>query len=193
MVAEFRSPINDLATKFVGDVLAYVLRRGTPDDAGPIPRRFIDALRRARAAAPADEPIVVVSHSMGGQIVYDCVTSFLPTIAAHRDLRIDFWCATASQVGLFAELDMFLARSADRAPGKMAFPDRRHLGAWWNVWDHNDFISYTAAPIFDGVDDESFNSGKTLAGAHSGYLVQPSFHRRFAQKLAAAKAAGWHR
>ena len=130
---------------------------------------------------------------MGGQIVYDAVTAFLPAIDAAGELRIDFWCASASQVGLFEEMNMFLTHSAGRAPGKVPSPGRTHLGGWWNVWDHNDFISYTAAPIIDGVDDESFDTGMSLVSAHSGYLTRPSFYRRFAAKLAAARAAGWHR
>lgn len=33
----------------------------------------------------------------------------------------------------------------------------------------------------------------TLVGAHSGYLIRPSFYRRLAGKLAQAAASGWYR
>jgi len=194
LVAEFRAPINTMASMFVGDVMAYVNNRGDAAAVGSIPSRLLEALRTAREAAPADEPLVVISHSMGGQVVYDTVTHFLPKAAAWQDLRIDYWCATASQVGLFEELKLFLESDPSYQKGsKVPFPDRAHLGGWWNVWDHNDFISYTGADIFEGVDDEAFNTGMTLVGAHSGYLVRPSFYRMLAGKLEDAAAGGWGR
>ena len=62
-------------------------------------------------------------------------------------------------------------------------PDKRYLGYWWNVWDYNDFISYSARNIFDEVEDDFYNTGMFLADAHGGYLVRPSFFRQFAEKL----------
>ncbi|MGC2221074.1 MAG: hypothetical protein WA624_01210, partial [Methylocella sp.] len=62
-----------------------------------------------------------------------------------------------------------------------------NLGHWWNVWDHNDIISFTTEGIFaDGIDDEEFWTGKSVAAAHGGYLERPSFYRLFAEKLKAA-------
>jgi hypothetical protein len=194
VLAEFREPINRSAAMFVGDVLAYLHDRGDTAAIGTIARRFLSVLRKARTNSPADEPLIVVSHSMGGQIVYDALTTFIPEMPEFRDLRIDFWCATASQVALFEELKLFLASSdAFHSGTKVPFPNRKHLGGWWNVWDHNDFISYTAQDIFDGVDDESFDTGRSILGAHSGYLTLPSFYRRFANKLSAAADSEWYR
>jgi hypothetical protein len=192
VLGEIRRPVNDLATLFVGDVFAYLSRRGDAAKPGPIPTLVIDALRAAKAAAP-EEPLVVLTHSMGGQIVYDLVSYFLPRCAP--ELRVDFWCATASQVGLFEEVKLFLASDpaySASAGNKAPFP-KPHLGGWWNVWDHSDFISYTAAPIFEGVDDESYNSGVSIATAHSEYLARPSFYRRFAEKLNHARDTNWGR
>lgn len=192
LVAEFRAPMNNLATTFIGDVFEYLGNRGTVDAVGPIPGRFLAALRRARDLAQPDEPVIVISHSMGGQIVYDAITTFLPGIAVNRYLRVDYWCATASQVGLFEELKLFLSSTPDHCIGTpVPFPDRRHLGGWWNVWDHNDFLSYTVRGIIADVDDEPFDSGMSLATAHSGYLVRPTFFRRLAEKLAVAAEGGW--
>ena len=192
VIAEFRAPVNGLATTFIGDVFEYLSHRGSVDRVGPIPERFLTALRRASDVP--DEPVVVISHSMGGQIVYDAVTTFLPGIADNRRLRVDYWCATASQVGLFEELKLFLASTPDHHTGiPVPFPDRLHLGGWWNVWDHNDFLSYTVRGIVADVDDEPFDSGMSLASAHSGYLVRPSFYRKLAAKLAVAAEGGWRR
>lgn len=192
LVAEFRRPINDLAATFIGDVFEYLSRRGSVQTLGPIPERFIAALERARVFADQGEPVVVISHSMGGQIVYDSVTSLLPNMADRARFRIDYWCATASQIGLFEELKLFLASSQKYRTGSpVPFPDRRYLGGWWNVWDHNDFLSFTVKGIVADVDDEPFDSGMSLASAHSGYLVRPSFYRKLARKLSEAQRRDW--
>jgi hypothetical protein len=85
-------------TLFSGDVINYLGTRGTPDAAGESPRRVLGKLAEARAApeALACEPLEVLSHSMGGQIVYGLVTYFLPNMAECGESRVDFWCATAS-------------------------------------------------------------------------------------------------
>lgn len=191
--AELRRPLNDLVSQFAGDVFVYLRERGQAGSPGPIPTRLLDKL----AAADADkrarhgEPLVVLTHSMGGQLVYDAVTHFLPETPEFSGIRVDFWCATASQVGFFEEAKLFLASDkAIRAPARVPFP-AAHLGVWWNVWDHNDVISFTAQGIIDGVRDESYDTGLSLASAHGGYLSRPSFFRRLAQRLAEAKAAGW--
>ncbi len=195
LAVEVRQPLNDFITDFIGDVFTYLRRRDEPQES--IPTRIMDTLATARAGSPPEEPLIVLSHSMGGQIIYDLVTYYLPQSEAHRSLRVDFWCAAASQVGLFAEMGLFRAvrPNAGDAPDreKIPFPDRHHLGGWWNVWDHNDFISYSCRDIVADVDDEGFNNGMSLLGAHSGYLQRPSFYRRFARKLQVAKNEGWHR
>jgi len=191
VVAETREPINRMLTLFIGDVFAYLNTRKDSTNPGPIPQLMMDTLDEAKKAAP-NEPLIVLTHSMGGQIVYDLVTHFLPK--TQSSLRIDFWCATASQVGLFEEMKLFLESSAQYSKAKankVPFPDQKYLGIWWNVWDHNDFISYTARDIIDGVDDQSYDSGVSLIKAHGEYLMRPSFYRKFADKLAAAKKRNW--
>ena len=195
-LSEFRGPANARVTLFIGDVFRYLSGRGTAANPGPIPKAVIDTLKQARAGIPRnEEPMVVVTHSMGGQILYDVVTSFLPKDPAGHDLRVDFWCATASQVGLFEEMKQFLnsqARYGADMPEKLVpHPNRHYLGHWWNVWDENDFISYTAKGIFAEVDDSSYDSGMSLFHAHGGYLERPSFYRMLAAKIAAAGQNGW--
>ena len=111
-LAELRAPLNDIFSIFLGDAFVYLNRRrdgqGRP---GAIPALVIDKLRdmRANQLARANEPIVLLTHSMGGQIAYDMVTHFLPSDPALADIRIDFWCAAASQVGFFEEAKLFIA------------------------------------------------------------------------------------
>jgi hypothetical protein len=187
-VAELRRPINDLVTAFLGDVFTYLDKRGTVASPGPIPQRLFAKLTAAQGEKQrrGGEPIVVLTHSMGGQLVYDAVTSFLPQTAELRDIRVDFWAATASQVGLFEELKLFLNKDPQYHQNvPVPFP-HPNLGTWWNVWDYNDFISYTVEGIVDGVDDQPFDSGMQLLNAHGGYLKCPSFYRKFAARLRAA-------
>ncbi len=193
---EIKSPMNRFFTLFVGDVLTYLAERGTYKMPGWIPSCFLAALMDAREEQLRrdGEPIIVMSHSMGGQIVYDAVTHFLPLMPEYKDVRIDFWAASASQVGLFEELKLFIESSDDYnfdADVKVPFPDRQHLGYWWNVWDHNDFVSYSVKDIIEGVDDEPYNTGLNIVSAHGGYLELPSFFRRFAKKIEFARSHNW--
>lgn len=189
VAGELRPKLNDFVTRFLGDVLFYMTRRGTAAAPGAIAQVLIDELVLAHAnkAERNGEPIVLLTHSMGGQIAYDVVTSFLPIIQS--DIMIDFWCATASQVGFFEELNMFLSSSNDfsKTTGKRTPIPNTNLGRWWNVWDRNDIISFTTKGIFaSGIDDEEYWSGMSLAAAHGGYLERPSFYRQFAEKLKAS-------
>lgn len=192
LVGEARKPVHEAAIRFLGDVFVYLRSRRDQDGTmGPIPAVVVKTLREAAAARlTEDEPLVVVTHSMGGQIVYDLLTFFLPALSPPRP-RVDFWCATASQVGLFLDLNLFAAMDSGVAP--LPRPPADVLGAWWNVWDYNDFLSFSAAGIVQGVDDEGYSSGLSLVSAHSGYLSRPSFHRRLAEKLTQAKSRGWDR
>jgi hypothetical protein len=188
VAGELRPKLNDFVTRFLGDVLFYMTRRGTAAAPGPIPKVLIDelAIAQTNKKARGGEPIVLLTHSMGGQIAYDVVTSFLP--AAGSNIKVDFWCATASQVGFFEELNMFLASSAaySKATGRATPLSNANLDHWWNVWDRSDVISFTTKGIFaNGIDDEEYWSGMSLAAAHGGYLERPSFYRRFAGKLKA--------
>jgi hypothetical protein len=193
VVAELRRPLHELVSMFIGDVCQYLILRGTATQPGRIPGLLLDKLKSAakNKQAREGESLVVLSHSMGGQIVYDTVTRYLPAGPDLAGIRIDFWCATASQVGFFEEAKFFIASSPQHKTGEpVPFPGG-HLGVWWNVWDPNDILSFTARDIFLGVDDESYSSGMTMVNAHSGYLQRPSFYRRFAEKLRQAAKRGW--
>lgn len=220
LLEELRRPLNDMITLFIGDVFAYLANRvaadagveskGHVEDAatgrrssppGSIPREVLRVILRAVAERQdPDEPLVVLSHSMGGQIVYDLVSYFLPSLMSadankYGTARIDFWAAAASQVGLFEEMKMFLASQKEYSgsSSRVPMPDPHTLGVWWNVWDRNDYISYTADAIFDGVLDEEFVSGRSLLAAHGGYLTRPSFFRKFAGKINEARATNFRR
>ena len=181
----WRPAINAVLTQFFGDIFVYLARRGDADAPGQIVTDFLDVLLRAATTWPA-EPMVVLSHSMGGQIVYDCVTYYMPRIEKYAKLKIDFWASTGSQVSLFEEMKLFRASDpALHAPDKVRVSNA-HLGYWYNVWDPNDLLSYTAAPVFNDVDDEKFESNLPMHTAHFGYLVSAAFYSRFAEKVRSA-------
>lgn len=191
--AEIRKPLNEAISLFMGDVFEYLKERGDKHKPGEIQIRLLNKLQQARTnAQQRNEPLIILSHSMGGQIVYDALTYFLPESKELSDFRIHFWCATASQVGFFEEAKLFLASKDQYRSGKpVPFP-RQNLKAWWNVWDYNDFLSFTVKDIIEGVDDEPYDSGMALLTAHGGYLQRPSFYRRLAEKMhtAVSKSGG---
>jgi hypothetical protein len=87
VAAEMRKPLNELISVFLGDVFAYLNARGKAPTPGEIPSRMLAKLRQAHdnKTSRDSEPLVVLSHSMGGQIVYDAVTHFLPNMPEHLD------------------------------------------------------------------------------------------------------------
>lgn len=192
-VTAIRRPVEDFLPTFIGDVMVYIAGRGTATAPGPIPQRILVGLETAAFAAESrDEPLVVVTHSMGGQILYDALTHFIPRTPQLRHIRVDFWCALGSQVGFFEELKLFLesdprysAESGRLTPP----PPAEHLGGWWNVWDHADLVSFRAEGIFEGVDDTAFFAAGTLATDHNRYLDHATVYRTLATRVAASLAA----
>ncbi|GAA2101223.1 hypothetical protein GCM10009841_16740 [Microlunatus panaciterrae] len=183
-----RSPLENYVPIFMGDLLAYLRLRGDALHPGPIPARTLSVLAEARQLQldRGGEPLVVLSHSMGGQIIYDVISHFLPRMPQYREVRIDFWCSCGSQVGLFEELKLFLESSPAYGAGRIELvprPDERHLGYWWNVWDYADLMSFRAEGIIDGVDDMGLLLGRAIQQNHSAYLDSDDFYKMMAAKI----------
>jgi hypothetical protein len=182
--AELRPVVNEFVAYFIGDVLSYMNERDTAGAAaGTIPHRVLEALRRAhRRKQETGEKIVVVTHSMGGQLLYDAVTFYAPRDPALRGLVVDHWLSCGAQVSLFAELGLFKGQPNDvEAPAKLSRPG--FVDAWTNFYDLNDLVGFIMAPIFEGVTDKSYDTGYGLAFAHTGYLGRPSFFEAMAAEL----------
>ena len=183
-LAETRPALNNFVANFLGDVFTYLDTR-EPASGGPgvIPALVIDALKRAQARkAQTGERIVVVTHSMGGQLLFDAVTRFASLDPELEDLVVDVWLSCACQVSFFAELGLF--RGVDggvRGPAKLDRPAR--VAKWVNFYDTNDFIGFIQAPVFGGVEDKPYNTGYGLALAHTGFLTRPSFFKSISEQL----------
>lgn len=171
-----RGNLHEHASTFLGDVFTYLNTRGDRRDPGPIVGRVLDALLTARADAP-DDPLIVVTHSMGGNIFYDIATHFAP------ELSVDAWISVGGQVGQFEEMKLFLASDPTIvAPAKVQAPSRQ-IRRWINVYDPADPFGFLAAPIFEGVRDLKFSTGSAMMSAHGAYFLRPSFYKRLVSEL----------
>jgi pimeloyl-ACP methyl ester carboxylesterase len=131
--------------------------------------------------AARDGPLVVVAHSMGGNIAYDILSHFRP------DLHIDTLVTVGTQVGLFEELKLFASSNRDLpTPAVPRLPALPNVDRWINVVDRGDVLAYRADPIFDGVDDYEYPSDAPWA--HGAYFRQPNFHERLASRVQKARS-----
>lgn len=184
-----RQVLTRTAGIFLGDVFEYLRRgQGTPEQLGTIARRVADeVLRGSRVAREGGEPMVAVTHSFGGILLYDLLTS--PLIAAapkFADLKVDLWVTVGSQVGLFAEMRAYVGSPEDLpTPERPILGKPELVGRWLNFYDAADVFSYLAEPVFgpDAVLDIPVREGANLTTAHGAYFAEPSFYRRIAEEL----------
>jgi hypothetical protein len=181
--AELRPTLNEFVAYFVGDVFTYLNERGDRAAPGEIPQRVLGALRRAQnRKAVTGEKIIIVSHSMGGQLVYDALTYFITdSDGTLANLEVDHWFTCGSQVSLFAEMRLFLGQDEIPVGAKLPMPAR--VRSWTNYYDLNDLVGFVMEPVYQGVKDLSYDTGYGLAFAHTGFLARPSFFQALAGRL----------
>lgn len=157
-------------SRFLGDIFVYLKHRGTPSDPGPIPQLVMSKLKAAPREHP-EEPTIVVTHSMGGNILYDILTSFDPK------LFVDVWVSVGGQVAQFEEMKLFLASDGRIAAPAQVEGIKNRVGYWLNVYDPADSFSFMANPVFAGVDaDLAFSTGTGAMTSHGEYFGLASFH-----------------
>jgi alpha-beta hydrolase superfamily lysophospholipase len=137
----------------------------------------VDAIRTAPKLEP-NEPTIVMTHSMGGNILYDVLTYFAP------ELAIDVWISVASQVGLFEEMKIFkMSDPAVRAPNKVQTL-KPPLKFWLNIYDPADILAFKTAPVFSAADrDLAYRTGDSTFSAHGAYFKRPSFYHLIYEEL----------
>jgi len=184
--APLRKPGTHAFATFTGDVFAYLSERGDGNEPGLIASKVITDLREAKKLARSkEEPLVVISHSFGGEIVYDILTHYAP------EIEVDVWITVGSQVGLFEEMSL-LWTSAGRidknAATNQSVTSPKNVKRWINIIDSNDVLGFLIEPIFTPhstgtVKDYLYNTAFPIYGAHSGYFKWPSFYKRMAKRL----------
>jgi hypothetical protein len=184
-----RRPLTNKVATFIGDAFQYLAERGDGQTPGPIASKVLTALREAyQLAREKKEPLVVISHSFGGEIVYDILTHY----AKDSDLTIDVWVTVGSQVGLFEEMSLLWT-----SPGRLdragvpteAIESPKRAKRWLNIVDTNDVLGFLVLPTFTAAEagtvrDFQYDTGYAVNGAHSGYFKWPSFYKRLARRIA---------
>jgi hypothetical protein len=179
-IEALRPSLNRSASMFLGDIFVYLQQRQSFGANGPIAKRVADELEQAMRARSAEDPkLVVIAHSMGGNIVYDLLSNL------RRDLSCDVLLTVGSQVGVFAELGLFDSVAPPANPATDRVPKLDNVGRWINVFDLNDVLGFAAEKIFDEVEDYQYSTGKGVLAAHSTYFIRPSFYDRLAARLGA--------
>lgn len=183
VIRAVRPAVNEKVAYFVGDVFCYLRSREKNRENCPIVNEVGAAIRAAAAlrtpAVPKEppiDPLIIIGHSMGGNIAYDLLTSF------HKDVQCDLFLTVGSQVALFEELKLFgCSDVAVKAPQLVTRPSNVHR--WVNVFDLADVFSYCGKPIFKDIEDYEFSSGETVLTAHGAYLLQPRFYKRLKARI----------
>ena len=161
----------------MGDVLVYLARPGVEDRRAAILEAVANTIAEAATAQSHTDPLVVIAHSMGGNIVYDLLSH------ERTDLRVDSLVTVGSQVGLFQELDLFAAKHPELDPPRDRVPKPTNIARWLNVYDRNDMLGFAVSGIFMDTVDYEYGTGKGLLSAHSSYFIRPSFYHRLAARL----------
>jgi hypothetical protein len=166
---------------FIGDSFLYFGQRGTPQAPGPIVQRILAGIDRAVEGADSknDSELIVVAHSMGGNIMCDIVSHFRP------EQKIDLLITVASQFPLFADLHMFPGLDTHTRP--IAKPP--NVRRWINVYDMNDVFGFTAQPMFTGVEDVEYASGKFGTTTHADCFKFVSLYEHLAQAVLKGEVA----
>jgi len=177
-----RADLHRNISRFLGDVFVYLKERGDAAHPGPIVATVLNAIRTAPRHRP-DEPLIVVTHSMGGNILYDILTCYAP------DLKVDVWISAAAQVAQLEEMKLFLVSDKTiAAPAKVSGLKPR-LGYWLNVYDPADPLAFLVAPVFADVDaDVMYRTGASTFKAHSEYFGRASFYQLMRDHVAKALA-----
>jgi hypothetical protein len=188
-VGVVRKPLTRKIATFIGDAFQYLGERGDGTKPGRIASTVLDDLKKANVLAKdTGEPLVVICHSFGGEIVYDILTCYAEAL----DLKADIWVTVGSQVGLFEEMSLFCASLGRTMPhakiDNEAIPSPKRANRWVNIVDTNDVLGFVVLPVFTGVtpgavQDFKYDTGYPVTGAHSGYFEWPSFYKRMAHRI----------
>src|SRR5208337_3764533 len=103
-----RTGLHRAIATFVGDVMVYLHQRDKEGNSAAILKRVMADLDAAdEIRKRKNEPMIIVCHSMGGNIIYDILTEF------RKDLVVDMLVTVGSQPPLLEELKLLAASHMD--------------------------------------------------------------------------------
>jgi hypothetical protein len=180
VLAAARRPLHTQVSYFIGDVFVYLTTRGERQTPGDIIAPVLAALDQAERDRNVEDPnLIIIAHSMGGNIVYDILSHYRPQV------ECDLLVTVGSQVALFEELKVLKERNKnipiDPTHDRISTPPSvRH---WLNVYDRNDILAFAAAGVFAGVTDYEYVTGKGMLSSHSTYFDRISFHDKLGVQM----------
>jgi hypothetical protein len=130
----------------LGDILLYQSR-------GAEVRKFI----REKITEAKQPPVLVVAHSLGGIASFDLLALSDPPPVAGL-------VTVGSQAAFLYELGALTSLKPPQ-PLPAGFP------RWLNVYDRNDFLSYTAKRLFPSVEEKEVTSARPFPESHSAYFA----------------------
>ena len=160
---------------FFGDVFVYL---GERDDNANIRKTVEAAILEAHIARTDEDPLIIVAHSMGGDIVYDILTHY------HPEVTVDLFLSVGSQVALFKEMRLFKEDEATPLGQKPALrkkPD--NILNWVNVFDEIDVLGFATKEVFTEVKDFAIDNKTNLFETHGSYFLRPFFHERLRARI----------
>jgi len=176
LLAWQRRPLNETLGRFFGDIFIYLDTRGDKAAPGPIPTLILDALDAVKNDAPANDPLIVIGHSLGGVICFDLFSYFRP------ELTVDLFVTVGSQVSHFEEIKRFkTSNPAIHAPQKAPTP--ANIKRWINIFDEVDIFSYACDQVFDRVIDFEYDTQTYVIKAHGAYFEQDRFYTRLRARI----------
>ena len=178
LLASNRRSLNATLGRFFGDVFVYLDTRGDKNDPGEIPQRILDAIDQAVADGPADEPLVIMGHSLGGVITFDLLSHYRP------DLEVDLFISVGSQISHFEEIKRFHV-SDTTVPNAVELRASKpnNIRRWINVFDMVDIFSYACEDVFDDVEDFHYDTKTYVIKSHSAYYQQKRYYERLRQRI----------
>lgn len=120
-----------------------------------IRRRFVEGLRAAEAEG---EPLVVMAHSQGTVVAYDCLKNVMDCP------KIDALITVGSPLGM----DEIQDKLAPGYSSEDGYPSQRLRGGWYNVYDPLDIVSSPFPNIANDFPVEGENKAVDIVQHNSG-------------------------
>ena len=156
-----RAQIMDLSTRFFGDIFLN-LRHG--DDIRQMIRDTINQ---------ASPPVLVMAHSLGGDIMFDLLTRADPP-------KVAMLVTVGSQVPFFYAMDGLHSIQPDYDNGKPkgASTKQAFEFPWINVYNVNDLLSFRASGVFQWPNLTEFHleSKVPFPMSHGTYFSDSKFY-----------------